>query len=118
MKHFWISVKAIITGYLLDVIGVMLTSMSLNVFVDEVKPAYTLTLNCLFILVGGFAASSVSQRYRLINAGAVGAIHVFWLSYMSRSLNLLFLLLFIPIALLGGYLSIKNKKTVGEAEHI
>lgn len=108
--------KAIVTGYLVDVLGVVITGMIVNGLLHINKPGITLVINCLFILIGGYAASSVSQKYRLFNAGAIGVFHAFWTFYMSRSLQFTYVILFILVALLGGYASIKNKKTVGQEE--
>jgi hypothetical protein len=76
----------------------------------------------IFITFGGYAAASVTRRYRLINAGFVGAIHIIWVLYMggyAETLNIFIIqVLAIPLGILGGILSIKQKPIVRDIEQI
>jgi hypothetical protein len=69
------------------------------------------------LVLGGYASSRVSQKYRLFNAGVIGSIHIFWLYYMTKSFNITNLLL-IPLAILGGFLAVKAKPIVEENEQV
>ncbi|NOU91981.1 hypothetical protein GC093_01855 [Paenibacillus sp. LMG 31456] len=121
-KDILTSLRAITAGYFFDVIGITLVMIALSF--TPLKGAYWvyLIVSILFIVLGGYIASNVSRRYRLINSTVVGLIHILWALYRGGYIEtthvLAIQILAVPLAVLGGLLSKKQKPVVREVEQI
>lgn len=122
IKNIGASLKAIIAGYLFDVIGIIVVSGLLSF--TPLKGSYWtyLVISMIFIIFGGYIAASVTRNYRFINAGFVGTIHILWALYMggySETLKIFIIqVLAIPLAVLGGIISKKKKPIIRDIEQI
>lgn len=121
-KDILTSLRAIIAGYFFDVLGITLVLIALSF--TPLKGAYWvyLIVSILFIMLGGYIASNVSRKYRIINSAVVGLIHIFWALYKGGYIEtthvLVIQILAIPLAVLGGLISKKQKPVVREIEQI
>jgi hypothetical protein len=121
-KDILTSLRAIIAGYLFDVVGIILVTIALSF--TPLKGAYWvyLLVSIFFIMLGGYIASNVSRKYRLINSTVVGLIHILWALYRGGNVEtahiLVIQILAVPLAITGGMLSKKKKPVVREIEQI
>ena len=121
-KDILTSLRAIIAGYFFDVIGITLVTIALSF--TPLKGAYWvyLIVSIFFIALGGYIASNVSRKYRLINSTIVGLIHILWALYRGGYIEtthiLVIQILAVPLAIIGGMLSMKKKPVVREVEQI
>lgn len=122
MKTIGNCIRAIFVGYVIDILGMLISSIILGLLSLGKVHFISVVDNNVFVCLGGYAAASVSRKYKLINSGIVGAIHIYWLYYISTShvskglkvpftISWLHILL-ILFALIGGLLSTKIKLKV------
>lgn len=128
-----INSKAVLLGILVDIVGtftlgLLITMILLGIYyasqgipVDEMEtfmkndiPSLfiTIAIGFYFTFLGGFVAGRVAKSDEVLNASIVGIVGVLFLLFFWNEsplgVNLIGLTFTIPVAMLGGKLSIKK----------
>ncbi len=137
-----ISIKAIVLGFLTDVVGSIVFSIAFPLLLaiilastgysgEELEPRLmevaksksyvmlTLVAGLGFTLLGGYVAGRMAKSGEYFHSGAVGLLNIlfglFLISRFTAWYNMLAFALVFPVAVMGGHLAKKKKRTLPPA---
>jgi hypothetical protein len=119
LRNIWISIKAIISSYLVSVIGILLITFLFSLTPLKGNAVVWLITNSIFAGIGGFLSALVTQKFRMTNSLLFGILLTVWTLYrIDYSYIGLLQIIILPLALLGGLCAIRTRKQVSNDQAI